>query len=51
MFLQAAQGALPLGDTTPILLYCILGLLGIALVIAMVIMGKKSKQDDKQDRK
>ena len=51
MNLLTALPALPLGDDTPILLYCILGLLGLALVITMIIMGKKSKQDNNKDRK
>lgn len=51
MTFLTALPALPLGDDTPILLYCILGLLGLALVIAMVIMGKKSKQDNDKDQK
>ncbi len=51
MNLLTALPALPLGDDTPILLYCILGLLGLALVIAMVIMGRKSKQDNDKDQK
>lgn len=51
MNLLTVLPALPLGDDTPILLYCILGLLGLALVIAMIIMGKKSKQDNNKDRK
>ena len=51
MSFLTALASLPMGDDTPILLYCILGLLGLALVVAMVIMGKKSKQDDKRDRK
>ena len=53
MALQIIQAALPLGDDTPILLYCILGLLAVALIVAMVLMGKHTKQDsdDKQSGK
>ena len=57
MALQIIQAALPLGDDTPILLYCILGLLAVALIVAMVLMGKHTKQDsdgqksDKRNRK
>lgn len=45
--------ALPLGDDTPIVLYCILALLAVGLIVAMALMGKKSKDDgsDKRDRK
>lgn len=57
MTLMTLMASLPLGDDTPITLYCILGLLAIGLIIAMVLMGKKSKQDpdgtdaDKRERK
>ena len=51
MTFLTALASLPMGDDTPILLYCILGLLGVALVIAMIVMGKKSRQDDDKDRK
>ena len=57
MILMTLINALPLGDDTPIMLYCILGLLAVGLIIAMVLVGKKNKQDpdgtksDKRDRK
>lgn len=41
----AAIAALPLGDDTPILLYAILGLLALALVVAMTVVSKKSKDN------
>ena len=46
--------ALPLGDDTPILLYAILGIVALGLVIASVLMSKKSKQsggENKNDQK
>lgn len=57
MTLMTLLASLPLGDDTPIMLYCILGLLAVGLIIAMVLMGKKGKQDpdntksDKRDPK
>ncbi len=57
MTLMTFLTSLPLGDDTPIMLYCILGLLAVGLIIAMVLMGKKGKQDpdntksDKRDLK
>ena len=57
MILMTLINALPLGDDTPIMLDCILGLLAVGLIIAMVLVGKKNKQDpdgtksDKRDRK
>lgn len=51
MTFLTALASLPMGDDTPVLLYCVLGLLGLALVIAMIIMGKKSGQNNDKDRK
>ena len=53
MTLQLLLAALPMGDDTPVALYCVLALLAIGLIVAMALMGKKNKNDgsDKQDRK
>ena len=36
--------ALPMGDNTPVLLYAVVGIVAVLLVIACVILGKKTKK-------
>ncbi len=50
MELWMIAAALPLGDDTPIALYAVLGIIALALVVASVMMSKKSKQNDSKDK-
>lgn len=50
MELWLIAAALPLGDDTPIALYAVLGIIALALVVASVMMSKKSKQNDSKDK-
>lgn len=43
--------AYPLGDDTPILFYAIIGITALGLLIATVLMGKKSGGNDKDKKK
>ncbi|MBR4201545.1 MAG: LPXTG cell wall anchor domain-containing protein [Oscillospiraceae bacterium] len=42
--------ALPMGDDTPILLYAVLGIVAVLLLVGSVILGKKSKNNDKDKK-
>ncbi|MBR6419391.1 MAG: hypothetical protein IKS42_03570 [Oscillospiraceae bacterium] len=42
--ITALLAALPMGDNTPILLYILVAVIAIALVVACVILGKKTKK-------
>ena len=50
MELWMIAAALPLGDDTPIALYAVLGIIALALVVASVMMSKKSKQSGGKDK-
>lgn len=43
--------AYPMGDDTPILLYAIIGIVAVLLIVASIMMGKKSKDDSDKDQK
>ncbi len=44
MQMLSLLSALPLGDETPINLYLLIGIIAIILMVAAVILGKKTKK-------
>ncbi|MBQ5335231.1 MAG: LPXTG cell wall anchor domain-containing protein [Oscillospiraceae bacterium] len=40
----AAVGSVAAGDDTPVLLYAVLGAVALLLVIAAIVLGKKTKK-------
>ena len=42
--------SLPMVDDTPILLYAILGIVAVLLLVGSIVMGKKSKGNDKEKK-
>ena len=48
--LMIAAAAVPMGDDTPIALYAVLGIVALGLVVASVLMSKKSKQNENKNK-
>ena len=48
--LMIAAASVPMGDDTPIALYAVLGIVALGLVVASVLMSKKSKQNENKNK-